>query len=396
MTPEANEELIAQRVAKALAVYEANHAAGLVVEIQSQNGDDGDNENGRGNGDGNGGGNGNEDGRGNGNGNPNRNNKGTKGVVGLTRWFEKMEKNSHKRTIRAKAAFAMSWRELMKRMNEGNVIAAEPMRLQDAIRIANNLVDLKLKGYAARSVENKIRLDSNQKDNRVQQPPYKRQNVSGHNVARAYMASNNERKGYVRSWPYCNKCKLHHEGQCTGNYRSNCPKLKNQNRGNKTGNKTNEARGKAYIVWEEERGCTLGLLGHPFNIDLMLVELGSFNVIIGMDWLVNHLAVIIFDEKIIRIPYGDEVLIVQVTEKETEDKSEEKRLEDVPTIRDFPKNKKEHEEHIKLILRLLKKEELYTKFSKFEFWLSNVQFLGHVIDSEGIHVDPAKIESIKD
>ncbi|GJU63794.1 hypothetical protein Tco_1245629 [Tanacetum coccineum] len=55
-----------------------------------------------------------------------------------------------------------------------------------------------------------------------------------------------------------------------------------------------------------------------------------------------------------------------------------------------------HAEHLKLILELLKKEELYAKFSKCEFWLSKVQFLGHVIDSEGIHVDPAKIESIKD
>ncbi|GKA72725.1 putative reverse transcriptase domain-containing protein [Tanacetum coccineum] len=240
------------------------------------------------------------------------------------------------------------------------------------------------------------------------------------------------------------------------------------------------------------RGCTLGLLGHPFNIDLMPVELGSFNVIIGMDWLANHHAVIVCDKKIVRIPYGDEFLIVQgdrsneekksklsiisctktqkyikkgcqiflaqVTKKGTEEKSEEKRLEDVPIIRDFPKvfledfpglpptrqvefqinlvpsaapvarapyrlapsklqelstqlqelsdkgfirpssstwgapNKKEHEDH----LRLLKKEELYAKFPKCEFWLSKVQFLSHVIDNEGIYVDPAKIESIKD
>ncbi|GJR57539.1 putative reverse transcriptase domain-containing protein [Tanacetum coccineum] len=59
-------------------------------------------------------------------------------------------------------------------------------------------------------------------------------------------------------------------------------------------------------------------------------------------------------------------------------------------------NKEEHEEHLKLILELLKKEELYAKFSKCEFWIPKVQFLGHVIDSKGIHVDPAKIESIKD
>ncbi|GJR83731.1 putative reverse transcriptase domain-containing protein [Tanacetum coccineum] len=62
----------------------------------------------------------------------------------------------------------------------------------------------------------------------------------------------------------------------------------------------------------------------------------------------------------------------------------------------YTKNKREHEEHLKLILELLKKEELYAKFSKCEFWIPKVQFLGHVIDSKGIHVDPAKIESIKD
>ncbi|GJU42202.1 putative reverse transcriptase domain-containing protein [Tanacetum coccineum] len=117
------------------------------------------------------------------------------------------------------------------------------------------------------------------------------------------------------------------------------------------------------------RGCTLGLLGHPFDIDLMPVELGSFDVIIGMDWLAKYHAVIVCDEKIIRIPYGDEVLIIrgddcdsesksklniitctntqkymqkgcqvylaQVTSKKTEDKSGEKRLEDVPILREF-------------------------------------------------------------
>nr|GEX45947.1 putative reverse transcriptase domain-containing protein [Tanacetum cinerariifolium] len=62
----------------------------------------------------------------------------------------------------------------------------------------------------------------------------------------------------------------------------------------------------------------------------------------------------------------------------------------------YSKDEKEHEEHLKVILELLKKEELYAKFSKCEFWIPKVQFLGHVIDSQGIHVDPAKIESVKD
>ncbi|GJZ15254.1 putative reverse transcriptase domain-containing protein [Tanacetum coccineum] len=62
----------------------------------------------------------------------------------------------------------------------------------------------------------------------------------------------------------------------------------------------------------------------------------------------------------------------------------------------YSKNKEEHEGHLKLILELLKKEELYAKFSKCEFWIPKVQFFKHVIDSKGIHVDPVKIESIKD
>ncbi|GKB24810.1 putative reverse transcriptase domain-containing protein [Tanacetum coccineum] len=394
--------------------------------------------------------------------------------------------NSPKRTVGTDAAFAMSWRELMKLMAEvycprneiqkmeselwnltvknndlaaytqrfqeltmlctkmvpeeedrvekfigglpdniqGNVIAAEPTRLQDVVRIANNLMDQKLKGYAVKNAENKRRLEVNQRDNRGQQPPFKRPNVGGQNVARAYTAGNNERKPYNGPLPLCNKCKLHHEGPCTvrcgkcnkvghltrdckvtnsttstqrgqvvnqrvvtcfecgrqGHYRSDCPKLKDQNRGNKTGNKNGvgEARGKAYVLGGGDanpdsnvvkgtfllnnhyasmlfdsgadrsfvsttfstllditpdtldvsyaveladgrisetntilRGYTLGLLGHPFNIDLIPVELGSFDVIIGMDWLANHHAVIVCDEKIVRIPYGDEVLIIQ-------------------------------------------------------------------------------------
>ncbi|GJR60623.1 reverse transcriptase domain-containing protein [Tanacetum coccineum] len=61
----------------------------------------------------------------------------------------------------------------------------------------------------------------------------------------------------------------------------------------------------------------------------------------------------------------------------------------------YSRNEKEHEEHLKTILELLKKEELYAKFSKCQFWINTVKFLGHVIDSSGIHVDPDKIEAVK-
>ncbi|GJR73188.1 putative reverse transcriptase domain-containing protein, partial [Tanacetum coccineum] len=188
------------------------------------------------------------------------------------------------------------------------------------------------------------------------------------------------------------------------------------------------------------KGCTLNFLNHQFNINLMPVELGSFDAIIGMDWLAKYQAVIVCAEKIVRIPWRNKTLIIHgdgsnqgnvtrlniisctktqkymekgfpiflahITAKEVEDKSEKKRLEDVPIVQDFPEvfpedlpglpPTRQVEFQIDLVPGAAPKEELYAKFSKCEFWIPKVQFLGHVIDSEGIHVDPAKIESIKD
>nr|XP_043611686.1 uncharacterized protein LOC122583333 [Erigeron canadensis] len=61
----------------------------------------------------------------------------------------------------------------------------------------------------------------------------------------------------------------------------------------------------------------------------------------------------------------------------------------------YSKSKEEHEQHLRKILELLKKEQLYAKFSKCDFWIEKVQFLGHVVTSKGIHVDPAKIEAVE-
>ncbi|GKB45348.1 putative reverse transcriptase domain-containing protein [Tanacetum coccineum] len=61
----------------------------------------------------------------------------------------------------------------------------------------------------------------------------------------------------------------------------------------------------------------------------------------------------------------------------------------------YSKSEEEHVVHLKTILDLLKKEKLYAKFSKFEFWLQEVQFLGYVVNRDGIHVDPSKVESVK-
>ncbi|GKC14918.1 putative reverse transcriptase domain-containing protein [Tanacetum coccineum] len=77
-------------------------------------------------------------------------------------------------------------------------------------------------------------------------------------------------------------------------------------------------------------------------------------------------------------PYSDKLMVVFIED-----------------ILIYSRNKKEHGEHLKTILELLKKEELYAKFSKCKFWINTVKFLGHVIDSSGIHVDPAKIKAVK-
>ncbi|GJY14476.1 putative reverse transcriptase domain-containing protein, partial [Tanacetum coccineum] len=346
MTPKAIKELVNRRVEEALAAYEATHAANaLEAKNQSQNSSNGDNGNG-GNGNGENGNGGNE--------NPNENNrdarpvarectyqdflkfqplnfKGTEGVVGLAGGLRRWKQCSISaiRTIRAEAAFSMSWKELMKLMAkmvseeedrvekfigglpdniQGNLIAAEPIRLQDV-------------------------------------PPFKRPNVRGQNVARAYTAGNNEKNRIMDRCLSATNVSHALRGQVVNqkvvtcfecgrqtHYRSDCTKLKDQNRGNKVGNKNGvgEARGKAYVLGVDRsfvsttfstlldvtpdnlnvsyavklangrisetntvlKGCTLGLLGHPFYIDLMPVELGSFDVIIGMDWLANHHAVI--------------------------------------------------------------------------------------------------------
>ncbi|GJT76503.1 putative reverse transcriptase domain-containing protein [Tanacetum coccineum] len=78
------------------------------------------------------------------------------------------------------------------------------------------------------------------------------------------------------------------------------------------------------------RGCTLNILNHPFNINLISVELGSFNAMICMDWLEKYQAIIVCVEKIV-------LFLAHVTTKDVEDKSEKKRLEDVLIVQDFPK-----------------------------------------------------------
>ncbi|GJZ54530.1 putative reverse transcriptase domain-containing protein [Tanacetum coccineum] len=233
------------------------------------------------------------------------------------------------------------------------------------------------------------------------------------------------------------------------------------------------------------QGCTLILLNQPFKIDLMPIKLGSFDIVIGMDWLSKYHARIIYDEKVVHIPIDGETLIIQdgsfrmCIDYQELNKLTVKNHYPLPRIddlfdqlqcssvyskidlrsayhqlrvrdEDIPKtafktryehyefqvmpfgltntpvmfidlmnrvckpyldkfmivfiddiliyyrNKEEHADHLRIILELLKKEKLYAKFSKCDFWISIVQFLGHVIDSRGIHINPAKNKAVKD
>ncbi|GJW02418.1 putative reverse transcriptase domain-containing protein [Tanacetum coccineum] len=258
------------------------------------------------------------------------------------------------------------------------------------------------------------------------------------------------------------------------------------------------------------RSCTLALFNHVFKIDLLPNRLGNFDIIVGVDWLSYHRAVIVCYEKIIRIPLlNGEILEIQGERPEKDPRSlscikaDETKLDDIRIVCDFPevflddltglppvretefcidlipgalpvvkspyrltpsemlelsnqlkelqekgfirpshspwgapllfvkkkngplrmcidykelnkltiKNRypllriddlfdqlqeEEHEVHLKTILDLLKKEKLYAKFSKCEFWLQEVRFLGHVVNHDGIHVDPNGFRIMKE
>ncbi|GKB35669.1 putative reverse transcriptase domain-containing protein [Tanacetum coccineum] len=235
---------------------------------------------------------------------------------------------------------------------EGNVTASKPQTLEEAINTAQRLMNRE--------------------------------------TFRSYAVTPTENNRYTGNRPLCKKCTLHHIGPCTvkcntcnkvGHLTKNC-----RNKGPATGSNllpvtvtchacrekghyanqcrkttNNNAQGRAYMLRDRNahqdpnvvtdtfynikmadrnlvstntviQGCTLTLLNQPFEIDLMPIKLGSFDVVIGMDWLSKYHARIICDEKVVHIPINGETLIIRVMEK----KSDEKRLEDIPVVREFP------------------------------------------------------------
>ncbi|GJS09209.1 putative reverse transcriptase domain-containing protein [Tanacetum coccineum] len=597
---------------------------------------------------------------------------------------------------------------------EGNVTASKPQTLEEAINIAQRLMDQVTKHVPMQvSNDNKRMFDDKKTFNNNSRSNYRNNNNRYNNrrqqnrrqeAGRAYVVTSSENGRYAGDLPLCKRCNYHHTGPCTsrcnnynriGHLSKNCQSKKPATRSNQLpvtvvchacgekGHYTNQcqktninAQGRAYMLRDKNaqqdpnvvtgmfllnqhlvkvlfnsgadrsfitlslasmlnipsitvdtfyniemadgnlvntntviKGCTLTLLNQPFEIDLMPIKLGSFDVVIGMDWLSKYRAKILCDEKVVHIPIDGETLIIQGDRSKTrlnlisciktekyisrgcqvfmiqvmEKKADEKRLEDISVVKEFPdvfpedlpgippvrqvefqidlipgaapiartpyrlapsemqelsnqlqeltdrgfirpstspwgapvlfvkkkdgsfrmcidyrelnkltiknryplpriddlfdqlqgssvyskidlrsgyhqlrvreedipktafrtryghyefqvmpfgltnapavfmdlmnrvckpyldkfvivfiddiliysRNEEEHANHLRIILELLRKEKLYAKFSKCDFWIHIVQFLGHLIDNQGLHVDPAKIEAVK-
>ncbi|GJR77746.1 putative reverse transcriptase domain-containing protein [Tanacetum coccineum] len=560
----------------------------------------------------------------------------TEGVVGLKRWFKKMEQvfeiykcaedDKVKFVINVKAKITTEYCPATE--IKGNITSSKLATLHEAINMAYELVEQSVQGRAARIREsNKRKWEDNQRNNNNNNHNYNNNHNNNHNrnrnnnhhqqqnrrqeTVRAYAAAPAGGKIYAGNLPKCNRVRLQGAGNdflqnvtcfgCgeKGHFKDKCPKAGNQ--------QNDGARGRAYVVIENPqqnpnvvtgtfllndhyacilfdsgaeksfvssafthfidiapatlntsyeieladgkvvstntilRSCTLVLCNHVFKIDLLPTRLGSFDVIIGMDWLAYHRALIDCYEKIVRIPLPNGKILEVQGERPEKDlrslaciKADEKKLDDIRVVRDFPevfpddllglplvreiefridlipgaspvvrspyrlapsemlelsnqlkelqekgfirpshspwgapidlrsgyhqlrvreedipktafrtryghfeftvmpfgltnapaifmdlmnrvckpyldkfvivfiddiliysKSEEEHEVYLKTILYLLKKEKLYAKFLKCEFWLQEVQFLRHVVNRDGIHVDPSKVESVK-
>nr|GEW04752.1 putative reverse transcriptase domain-containing protein [Tanacetum cinerariifolium] len=190
------------------------------------------------------------------------------------------------------------------------------------------------------------------------------------------------------------------------------------------------------------KNCKIDIEGHVFDIDLIPFRHGSFNVIIGIDWLSSYKAEIICHDKVVRIPLPDgkffskidlrsgyhqlrvhedgipktafitryghfeftvipfsltnaPAVFMDLMNRVCRPYLDKFVIVFIDDILIYSKTREEHVEHLRLVLGLLKKEKLYAKFSKCEFRLREVQFLRHVINGDGIHVDPSKIETVK-
>ncbi|GJU28899.1 hypothetical protein Tco_1172488 [Tanacetum coccineum] len=217
----------------------------------------------------------------------------------------------------------------------GNVKSARPKTLDETIELANNLMDQKLRTYAERQFDNKRKADDSSRNNHGPRNklPFKRQNFAKSTILGDGEKSRNEGKNL----PKCTKCHFYHNGPCTqkchkcnkvGHFARDYRSSGNTNVANtQKGNGANpKGNGNA-----EKKGNVSRDLNSNVVTDLMPVELGSFDIIIGMDWLRKYHAVIAQEY----MAKSCQIFLAQISAKKEEDKLEGKKLKDVPIARDF-------------------------------------------------------------
>nr|GEV53748.1 putative reverse transcriptase domain-containing protein [Tanacetum cinerariifolium] len=433
--------------------------------------------------------------------------KGTKGVVELTQWFDRMETlfcisnctmenqikfasctllrnalmwwNSHVKTV-GLVAFPMTWINLKKMMTDKmfpkdsdkieryigglsdmiheSVMAAKLKTMQDAIEFTTDVMDIKISTFAERQAKNKRTFEDTSKNNHNQQQNKKQ------NTSRAYTARSGDKKPYGGSKPLCSKCKYHHDGQCAPkcykcnrighlarDYRSTTnANIVNNQRGTGAGGNGN-ALAKVYVVGHAGTNpnsnvmtglvvspsdstsaipnrfdtwsytCSIGTLSvGPIRNERIIgpteeaiqqtlykaqfLTLGSSGLVCQEErWIILNVyrlsrteqangeestryghyefqvmsfgltnASAVFMDLMNRMckPYLDKFMIIFID-----------------YILIYSKSKEEHEEHLKLILELLKKKELYAKFSKCEFWIPKIPTSMTKLTQKGVKFD---------
>ncbi|GJW48101.1 putative reverse transcriptase domain-containing protein [Tanacetum coccineum] len=284
---------------------------------------------------------------------------GTEGVVGLSQWFERMESVFHikKKTdnycprneikklemeiwdLKVKGtnltSYTQRFQELallrgwmfpeesdkiekyvdgLPDMIHGSVVASKPKTMQDAVEIATELMDKKIRTFAERQTKSKRKFeDTSRNTQNQQQQQNKRQNTG-----RAYTAGTGEKKQYGGSKPLCSKCNYHHDGPCAPKCHK-CNKVghfAHDYRSTANANNTNNQKGtgadRSFVstAFSSQIDITPTALDHYYDVELVDGRIIGFDAIIGMDWLVKYQAITVCAEKMVRIPWGNETLIV--------------------------------------------------------------------------------------